>query len=514
MKLCLRLLPLLALAATTMAQVSIVSTSPTNNQTNVALSTTITITFNTALDTNAIKMQEDFAFTNIQSPEEPYYSSDATQFKANVQLQSNTAYFIAFMYAKALNGSTMASPYVFYFTTGSSFPSTTVSGTVSSGTTGVSPENGVIGLNTFDITSDGGDGDGGDDGPDFAMMTKLNSDGTFTIPYVSNGTYWPIAAKDVNGDGKIDPESGTDVIALGDSIVVSGSNVTGVALTFIKITPFLFSEALTEANGLAASLPSGSVLKYVQSYDMDTLGRGRQWEFDYHSPSTSQFFGIRISGFEQRVDSLNPDWYSWLSSLTNLTNPQNAASSSTVIANVEAAGGKAFRTQTGMGQSQFQIQATLGDQSNSRFWYLSPDPAKQYWGIAYTWYQQNDTNWITIEEKGFLCDFSTGAVVVSGTPTGVDEQPVVVPVSPSLEQNYPNPFNPTTTIEFSLQERALVKLTVYNVLGEVVAVLVDGAQSAGTHRLVFDAKGLPSGMYMYRLTTGSAVKSGKMLLVR
>ncbi len=69
-----------------------------------------------------------------------------------------------------------------------------------------------------------------------------------------------------------------------------------------------------------------------------------------------------------------------------------------------------------------------------------------------------------------------------------------------LLQNYPNPFNPTTTICFSLHLPSEVCLEVYNVLGQRVAILVNGTLSAGNHTVVFDAHHLAGGVYFYRIT--------------
>lgn len=83
-----------------------------------------------------------------------------------------------------------------------------------------------------------------------------------------------------------------------------------------------------------------------------------------------------------------------------------------------------------------------------------------------------------------------------------------------LEQNYPNPFNPSTTIEFQLPERATVKITVYNMLGQEVGVVADGEFQAGVHQANWNATNMPSGAYVYRINAGkySAVK--RMLLVK
>ncbi len=82
----------------------------------------------------------------------------------------------------------------------------------------------------------------------------------------------------------------------------------------------------------------------------------------------------------------------------------------------------------------------------------------------------------------------------------------------SLSQNYPNPFNPTTQIDFSLTEASEINLVVYNTLGQQVAVLAQGFRDAGTHSVSFDASGLASGLYIYRLTVGNQVFTNKMLL--
>ena len=84
----------------------------------------------------------------------------------------------------------------------------------------------------------------------------------------------------------------------------------------------------------------------------------------------------------------------------------------------------------------------------------------------------------------------------------------------SLRQNYPNPFNPQTNIEYSIPERALVDLTVYNLLGEKVAVLVNEEQPQGTYRATFDGKNLPSGLYITRLQANNFVRTIKMTLIK
>ena len=89
-----------------------------------------------------------------------------------------------------------------------------------------------------------------------------------------------------------------------------------------------------------------------------------------------------------------------------------------------------------------------------------------------------------------------------------------VPVAFLLYQNYPNPFNPTTTIRYGLPQRSPVTLTVYNMLGQQVALLQNGEQGAGYHEVKFDARNLGSGVYFYKLHAGDFVETRRLLLVR
>jgi endonuclease/exonuclease/phosphatase family metal-dependent hydrolase len=82
-----------------------------------------------------------------------------------------------------------------------------------------------------------------------------------------------------------------------------------------------------------------------------------------------------------------------------------------------------------------------------------------------------------------------------------------------LSQNYPNPFNPSTKISYTIPISGMVKLNVYNLIGEEVAVLVNQNQSAGRHEVVFNAENLPSGVYFYRIIIGNYTATQKMILL-
>jgi hypothetical protein len=84
----------------------------------------------------------------------------------------------------------------------------------------------------------------------------------------------------------------------------------------------------------------------------------------------------------------------------------------------------------------------------------------------------------------------------------------------SLMQNYPNPFNPATRIKYNLPVKCMVKLAVYNILGQTVATVVDEVQEAGYKSFEWSANNVSSGVYFYKLTAGDYVELKKMLLLR
>ncbi len=109
--------------------------------------------------------------------------------------------------------------------------------------------------------------------------------------------------------------------------------------------------------------------------------------------------------------------------------------------------------------------------------------------------------------------FHLDAISVNSIITSVDKY-THQPANFELFQNYPNPFNPTTVISYSLPEASQVTLKVFNMLGQEVATLVNGMKNSGVHTVNFDANGLASGIYLYKIEAGSFVRFKKMLLIK
>ena len=120
-------------------------------------------------------------------------------------------------------------------------------------------------------------------------------------------------------------------------------------------------------------------------------------------------------------------------------------------------------------------------------------------------YSQGDGLYAT--DKVFVLSSLKGTLTAVQTTTPT-------PTSYSLFQNYPNPFNPSTMISYNLPKRAHVMLTVYDVLGREVRVVVNIVEQPGGYEVNFNASDLPSGVYFYRLTAGSFVATKKLLLLK
>jgi hypothetical protein len=102
------------------------------------------------------------------------------------------------------------------------------------------------------------------------------------------------------------------------------------------------------------------------------------------------------------------------------------------------------------------------------------------------------------------------------TLTGVKGTP---PATTALFQNVPNPFNPSTTIRFTLAEKSGVQLAVYDMAGRLVRTLLDETRDGGTHEVTWDGRdargaAVASGVYFYRLTSGSHIESKRMVLLK
>lgn len=98
--------------------------------------------------------------------------------------------------------------------------------------------------------------------------------------------------------------------------------------------------------------------------------------------------------------------------------------------------------------------------------------------------------------------------------TGYEPESNKIPSQFSLRQNYPNPFNPSTTIEFDVPELTGVKIDVCNSIGQIVSTIINDRLKAGSYKAEFNASGLSSGIYFYRMLTENNSIIKKMVLIK
>jgi hypothetical protein len=146
-----------------------------------------------------------------------------------------------------------------------------------------------------------------------------------------------------------------------------------------------------------------------------------------------------------------------------------------------------------------------------------------YFSVGLEYFQEltPDTAMITItvgnsNDIHLNTEFKLDDLELSMTPTSVSAAPGVIPSTNVLNQNYPNPFNPSTTIGFLLPQNSVVSLTVYDVSGQMIEKLINRQNlAAGYHAIPWKpAAIIPSGVYFYRLETGSFSETKRMMFIK
>jgi hypothetical protein len=166
--------------------------------------------------------------------------------------------------------------------------------------------------------------------------------------------------------------------------------------------------------------------------------------------------------------------------------------------------------------SHLNARGQLGDDS---YWQENGSPICIYSYYQYTPVAVNDgAGGVTLawldSRVGFGWNFSVFAQrLYDPIFTDAEETPVL-PTEFSLAQNYPNPFNPTTVIEFALPTASHTSLKIFDITGRLVATLVDGPQTTGTHHVSFDGSKLASGLYFYKLEAADKSFTRKMALIK
>ncbi len=279
--------------------------------------------------------------------------------------------------------------------------------------------------------------------------------------------------------------------------------------------PITAKEKLGLIDSLARGYASDSKLMYVFLPDYgfnlfgDTLidGKGVFLSYGYKSPTKGKFSVHYFLG-SSAVDTSG--WILPFELNKPLTDIGSYLDSPEILYRAEVSGGFAFRR-----DSVDYLRSIVLYLGQVPFPEFQIDTSQIYWVVSYSGEKFEQDRRIE-RELSFLFNPTTGALVDTFIIiTGVDrDETAGIPSTFALHQNYPNPFNPATTITYDLPVRAKVKLVIYNLLGQEVATLVNGEQEPGRYNVKFDASGLPSGVYFYRLEAGKFVDVKKMILIK
>ncbi len=135
----------------------------------------------------------------------------------------------------------------------------------------------------------------------------------------------------------------------------------------------------------------------------------------------------------------------------------------------------------------------------------------EFMGLFFLDLENGDLEFLDMDEPVYAQNWF---VYGAGEPTGTEEEEETVPKQFVLNNNYPNPFNPSTQISFEIPNSEHVRLEVFDALGRKISTLINAPMVTGKHSVTFNAGGLPSGLYIARLTAGTSSSIKKMMLIK
>lgn len=299
-KLALMLLALVSVCAAPLpawGQFAVTSNFPTDGATRVDTAATLEFSFNAPLDTSArFPWPPGFYLGLIVIPDTLIGDPDSVALDAdlktvrvhNLHLRRDTRYVIGILGARSTSGESLDHPTVFTFTTDNVLPSAQVSGAIAY--PGSNPNGAIVGLfrNLFD------------DQP-VALSVVPAANGQYTMRHLSGGTYWPIAMKDLNKSGALEPEVGVDVFAMyddnGDGVVDSlvvpeGGARANVNLTLSPFAPMTARQRFAAAQALAsASFGEAHPVAAISS-QISAAGESGIWIYLFYSRPRAKYFSV------------------------------------------------------------------------------------------------------------------------------------------------------------------------------------------------------------------------------
>jgi len=292
----------------------------------------------------------------------------------------------------------------------------------------------------------------------------------------------------------------------GIDIIVNGSGT-------VYVTGYTFT-TLTNSDYISIKYNSNGVQQWIKTYNGTGNSTDKSNSIGLDAADNVYITGYSIgngSSFDFATIKYNSSgtqqWVQRYNGPGNLTDAANDMFTD--------ASGNCYVTGNSFGSSSFSDYAVIKyNSSGSQQWvqrYNGPANDYDYSGNINVDASGNVYVIGNSEGIGTMRDFAT---IKYSQTTGIEPIEGTIPDKFNLSQNYPNPFNPKTNIEFSLPVRGNVKISIFDLLGKEVSVLVNDFMKAGTYKTGFDASALSSGTYFYRIETEGFTDTKKMILIK
>jgi hypothetical protein len=320
------------------------------------------------------------------------------------------------------------------------------------------------------------------------------------------------------------------------------TNINHIGIHFSKSN-------LTNADSLVRDIPGGTTVYYWSAAAQGTIGHAKGFPFNNFSvkpgypyyvnvlcdsvwpaapSSASNSITLSKKEMNDRFKYINTLSKKNLSANSNVINTTTGNRLSGGVPHMvygkykgRISGGMKMRVWVASRTDEVLIESMVGTGTDSTYWWSNvgtfPTPWKA--GELLEVELEDSTNKmggstsIKLTNDGSDC----AEVIHVNTPVrilGIDWDGSDIPKEYSLVGNFPNPFNPTTTLMYGVPVDSKVKLEVFNMLGQLVAVLADEVKQTGYYTVTFGSQGLPSGVYFYRMTAGSFMQTKKMQLIK
>jgi photosystem II stability/assembly factor-like uncharacterized protein len=349
------------------------------------------------------------------------------------------------------------------------------------------------------------------------LVVKTESGGIFWTPQASNTT------NDLNSIYFIQPDVGYTAGTRGDVQKTVNGGTQGPPYTI---------EGFVTYQGSGLPVQSGRVVAFGYNYTSDqitiidsaSIGTNGYYRL-VHIPTgdSTDIMAYPNSEADGFVGGFYPNTIFWVSSTTlylthNLTGINISVNQTVNPGGTKSIGGGVFKAVNSSGLSEARVYARIGNNYYNMgtsvtggAYSIGDMPPGSYELVCDRMGYRSALQNVIINTENLD---SINFYLTSINPIGISNQNLYVPTKYSLNQNYPNPFNPATNIRFDIPKESKVRLSVFDVLGREVEVLVDNVLKPGTYKVDWRADKFSSGLYFYRIVTNDYVDVKKMILLK